>query len=330
MNAKAVLAAKLAGAALTLASIAFLAISFFRLDFSGLPRVAGIVPWLAALALSACYALTVGVQGLAWHSTLSFLAPVKPRVSATLSAYARANIGKYLPGNVMHFVGRNYFGARLGLSQADMAMGTALEIASLALTAAFLSIACAAASGSLAATLDLFGGGRIVFIAGAAVVALLALALLAAFAASGKLRRALYRIGARLSAAKKRSAGRGFRGRAPAYLLALYSLYVLNFLIHASVIVAASRVFLGTSLSVDKAIALSAAYLAAWLVGFVVPGPPGGIGVREAAFLMLAGPLLGPSGALALAAVSRAICVAGDGLAYAAALAVRMPPAVKK
>lgn len=59
----------------------------------------------------------------------------------------------------------------------------------------------------------------------------------------------------------------------------------------------------------------SALFLLAWLAGFVVPVAPGGLGVREAALLALAGAGLPAASILAATLALRAASIAGD-LAY--------------
>lgn len=69
----------------------------------------------------------------------------------------------------------------------------------------------------------------------------------------------------------------------------------------------------------------------AWLVGFVIPGAPGGLGVREALLVAGLGPVLGEPEAITLAIGSRLCFVIGDGMAFLLGLtALRMwpPPAV--
>ena len=51
---------------------------------------------------------------------------------------------------------------------------------------------------------------------------------------------------------------------------------------------------------------------AAWLAGFVVPVAPGGIGVREAALLALAGAGLPAAGLMAATLALRASSIVGD------------------
>jgi hypothetical protein len=63
---------------------------------------------------------------------------------------------------------------------------------------------------------------------------------------------------------------------------------------------------------VVTAIAMAGAFLAAWLVGFLVPFAPGGIGVREAALLAIGAPIADPATLLSFAALTRLITLAGD------------------
>lgn len=56
----------------------------------------------------------------------------------------------------------------------------------------------------------------------------------------------------------------------------------------------------------------SALFLLAWLAGFVVPVAPGGIGVREAALLALAGPAVAAAPLMAATLALRASSIAGD------------------
>ena len=69
---------------------------------------------------------------------------------------------------------------------------------------------------------------------------------------------------------------------------------------------------------------LLAASAASWAAGFVVIGAPGGLGVREAAFVALAGGALGESQALLLIGLFRIVTFLGDTLLFAAgAIALR-------
>ena len=317
--------AKIIGTILSLIALVFLVFSFLRLDFTSLPLPSGVLPWVVGLGLAMAYASTVGVQGLAWRATLRFLAPVKPPVASTISVYARANIGKYLPGNVMHFVGRNYFGARLGLGHADMAISTAFEIMGLALAAVGLTLVGSLASGSLTLFLNSLATRRFQLILVSSTLAILTIASFAVFRISRKLRSLVIRLKERLSNAVRDVRQKKFRGGVLGFLATLFTLYTLNFFLYAFIVVCAAYNFLGMPITFISTISLSTAYIASWLIGFIIPGAPGGLGVREAVFLILSGSSLGHGEALALAAISRAICFAGDGLAFLVAQAISIP-----
>jgi len=47
--------------------------------------------------------------------------------------YAKSNLGKYLPGNFMQFIGRNYLGNKLGYQHSDLLFSTVYEMANVLL-----------------------------------------------------------------------------------------------------------------------------------------------------------------------------------------------------
>jgi glycosyltransferase 2 family protein len=65
---------------------------------------------------------------------------------------------------------------------------------------------------------------------------------------------------------------------------------------------------------------LTGAYALAWMVGFLLPGAPGGLGVRESAFLMLIAPAWPADVAFGIAMLARVANVAADAAIFAAGL----------
>jgi len=66
---------------------------------------------------------------------------------------------------------------------------------------------------------------------------------------------------------------------------------------------------------------LSAIFALSWVIGFIVPGSPGGIGVREAILLLFLTPLTGPGTAALIALVARLMTSLSDVLVYVVARA---------
>jgi glycosyltransferase 2 family protein len=70
-------------------------------------------------------------------------------------------------------------------------------------------------------------------------------------------------------------------------------------------------------------VTLTFLFTAAWVAGYLMPGAPGGLGVREAVMLLLLTPVVGPAAAAGLGVTMRLVTVAGDGLAFVLGLAVK-------
>ena len=91
-------------------------------------------------------------------------------------------------------------------------------------------------------------------------------------------------------------------------------LYVLNFMVLGYILST-----IGTQIfeSPDNSILLlSAIFAAAWITGFITPGAPAGIGVREVVLVAALTPIYGKEIAIGIAAVLRIVTVLGDGLAF--------------
>lgn len=64
-------------------------------------------------------------------------------------------------------------------------------------------------------------------------------------------------------------------------------------------------------MNMDSALVLSS-FAIAWSIGFITPGAPSGIGIREAILLLLLIPLSGEGPALILALLFRLVTIGGD------------------
>ena len=221
-----------------------------------------------------------------------------------LRILATSQFAKYLPGNVAHHVGRVVLAQRAGI-RAEAA------VASLALDTGL--VVAAAATCTLSA-LPLLR--RAVAEHGTAMMRNLALLALAAIVLAGlallvrPLRTRLVR-GVRAFSSPLAPGQRG--AVAEAFLQ-----YVLNFVLGA----AALGVLLAGLTGTDRVPwgDLLGVYAIAWLVGFLVPGAPAGIGIRESLLTLGLSPALGADVAVAATALFRFATVIGDGLVFAAGM----------
>lgn len=242
--------------------------------------------WLALLAAALLYALAYVPMTRAWI-LLAATAGAKAAPRALAAVFLTSQIAKYLPGNIAQFLGRAYAGHRIGVPLRVTGLALTLEIVGVLIASALLVGA--------AWSLGLDGGSAAIGLLSFAPMIGAAVAVAAAVAL----------IGARNDAVQRSS-----RRLVNATLLHMLTL----------LLVAGGQLVIAISLlgHADLPVAgkIAAAILTGWLIGFVAPGAPAGLGLREMTFVsLLAGSF--PSSALVLAAAAfRLITIGGDLVAW--------------
>lgn len=265
---------------------------------------------IAAVAAATCiYVATYVAATATWKCCLRVL-----RVPISFKAAARtvllSQFAKYLPGNVGHHIGRVYMAKQQGI-------GTPAVLASMMMDMALVVFAGAVCSlGALGLLVPAYQRLRQVEIPGGWYLAgALAVAVAAVFA----LRPVRSKLGGWASRIfVYASDARNYPPLAFALLL-----HVSNFVLGSLALWLICSHF--GDMSPASFPALLGVYSAAWLAGFVVPGAPAGLGVREATMLVGLSAFMPPQAALAGTAVMRIVTVLGDGLAFAAGQAIRPP-----
>lgn len=259
---------------------------------------------LLALGLSLVYALALYILFASWFYTLRQNSPARVAFRAGAYVYAISNIAKYLPGNVFHFAGRQILGARLGWSHAAIARATLLEIAAILIGVVLIILIVGLSSSGDAAVRMIFGDeSPLTSYWRNAVIAMLIAAAIA------------FIIFFRMQLPER------LFGVAAKALLVVLGL-VTGFFVLYSLIAIVFVNGLPIASAAPPWAMLVIAYLLAWLAGFVVPGAPGGLGVRESVLILLLS--INPHGAeaiaLALGLGMRFVSTLGDalfaGLAY--------------
>ena len=210
------------------------------------------------------------------------------RFLPALIVYGLSVVPKYLPGSVFQYASRQTLGARYGWRQRDIAKASAAEIVLHVVAALFIFLVLDA----------VFGFERVHSLVTAALGATM--------------------VGGIVILAIRAPA---IRGRLFGALIA----QILFFGIMAIIAAGCAIVFGASSRTAFDAAAM---FLLAWLIGFVTPGAPGGIGVREASLLLATSAIMGPGPALLFAAATRIVTLGGDALfALAALIAGQFRPA---
>lgn len=287
-----------AGIAVTLAALVFVAFAIQR-SFSQLSADLTSPGFLAVTAGGAvAYALLLLLLlAFAWRGLLVAVDGPTLGLGQTLGIYARTQVYKYLPGNIFHMLGRYAEARRAGASHAALGIAQILELG--LLSAAGGVVATILALPLLLDQLRLHG-----FEAWLLPIIVLACSAVAT---------GLFAIVAR------RLQVRRLAGRFVARGLAAFVLYML-FMVGSGALASGLALALGGPAAASpQIIGITAA---AWLVGFLVPGAPGGLGVRDA--VLIAGlTAAGIPGATAIALGHRIITTLGDALLALAGFTIR-------
>lgn len=251
----------------------------------------------AALALySATYLTSAKSWQLLLHSLGSPLDYRRCLGILTISQFA-----KYLPGNVGHHFGRVLLARRVGVGMDVSVTSVGLD------TVLAVSAAAFCALGAIQLLPEI--GARYGFALGrnAAIAAIASAIVIGTALAFPVLRN-------HLAWAMRRCRNLVARGNRVRSAAAWFQ-YVINFALGAAALGCISAALV---LQAPPGLSnLMGIYAVAWLIGFLVPGAPAGLGVRETLLVLGLSPLLGQDVAAATTALFRIVTVAGDGIVFA-------------
>lgn len=248
-------------------------------------------PFLAVLI--PVYAMAMCLLAIAWTALIGNAVPL----ANGIRWYLTAQLGKYLPGNVAHLAGRHYMFAKAGVPQKTLLASAIVEAALLVATG--VSIAALLMPRAALPLLDRYVSLSqwqwLGLVAAICVVILSAcFMLLARYTKTG--------------------------GKAK--LLPPVLLYIAFFAISGSVLVGSLAASSPSAPPAHDWAGIIAACAAAWVAGFVIPGAPGGLGIRETVLVLLLSPQYGGDTALVAALLYRGVTLAGDALAALLGLAL--------
>lgn len=287
-------------AGITLAAIA---LAYFGREIAGLWSQSSSALWrsqvfggmlLAILALIAGYL----ASAMAWREILLAMS-ARVSLAATLRIYFVSQFGKYLPGNVGHHAGRLALSMREKLPAPVVVASQALEM----LMVVGLLAAVGLMSGASQATLwiprrllSMPVSAVLLLVAALAAVAALVIWLLAKTPRAARLVATLRQL-----VAWPRSA----------LHLARATLLIAANLVAATCALYAIAAALGGTTSVTVA-EMCFTFVVSWMAGFLTPGAPAGLGVRETVMLTLLSHSMPAAEAAATCLAFRVVTTATD------------------
>jgi len=238
------------------------------------------------------YGLSNFILAYAWYKLIRLSHKKKLDKYACTRIYARSIIAKYLPGNVFHIAGRHYLGIKEGIPSSALIYSAILELAGAVLAAAVVS-----SVGAISYIIDNYAS---------LAISILAIIFLSLYVLSLtiKLLQHIPRTSLKILSNDNALTITG-------KLSPILFLHILFFLVSGILIV--STLALLTDIDNLRIVGITiTVYASSWILGFITPGAPGGVGVREA--IMIAGlrDVIGETESIILSILSRIVTTLGD------------------
>jgi hypothetical protein len=246
----------------------------------------------ATLAGSIVYGVASLQLSFAWWRLLVWCNETEATASTCHAIFGRAQIIKYVPGNIFSFVARHYLGRRAGFSHRSLAWATVLE-----------TVGVIFASGCLAmAGIGAWSGLGLGLSAAGLILALLSLLLLPL---------AVTRLVSRMPSLASYTVPHKHSKDFFIGLLPIYFLYVGFFMVSGLALWAVVQATSGAGAGPGP-IALVAVMAATWVVGYVTPGASAGVGVRDALLILALSQYLSEADSVYATVAFRFLTVIGD------------------
>lgn len=289
---------KRCGATLTIASFAFFGVYFWQ-HAEELPNVeVGPESWRTMALLVTLQIIVMAASALAWRTIISFTGETKLSRKTALSIFGRAQFAKYIPGNIAQHIGRVLLAKEAGVSRKRTSLSIAIE--------AIWTIGVGSAIGLFVVSETLSSQTRLPPPTLLAITAILAITA------------PVFGLPLVIKALQ-----RHFPDKVPnsatlrfsfAGSLACLCVYLASFsLLGFSLDRLATDVFQLQSIDFFYATGICGL---AWVAGFITPGSPAGLGIREAVLLLSLAPIYGGGAASSLILSHRLLTATGDLIAY--------------
>ena len=243
------------------------------------------------------YVLLMGFLATGWRYMLELLHGSELPKWRIIGIYTKTQIYKYIPSNLMHVVARIYFATKLGPSKANVVQSYFLEIVFMVLIGLIIVltsvyIGAFSLSDELISKIRDFSGGKVkAFSFGILIFGALAII--------------FYLFKALRNYKNSLSSENIMR------ILKLFVLLVCFFFGMGSLEFFVFSNLLGMDIGYLYVVSL---FTITWLGMFIIPGAPGGIGIREFIVIALLAPIYGPDDPTIGILIFRVVTVLGDAL----------------
>lgn len=211
--------------------------------------------------------------------------------------YITSNIGKYLPGNVMHFVGRNMLGIKYNIEQKKIVITTIIELL-LIVVASLLYILLFGRE--YIYTVTIFVQTQYKNLLGSILI-LVFIAFMCMIWIITRYKKVIFEYVKKID----------FK-----FIIKTLVKEVIIFGISALTYLFVIVSVLNDRIYYDQLMIILVVYIISWLVGFILPGAPGGMGVREAILTLLLKNIISQDIILVSVVIHRCLTIIADFMAF--------------
>lgn len=271
------------------------------IDYAQLLKKKNILPMIIVTFGMALIAL---LNFMPWKKLVEMFSGQKLAPKDCIMVYSKSNLLKYVPGNVFQYVGRNALAVEKNIPHVEVAAATLFDIGLTVLAAALISLFFLSD-----VILDFLQKNPTIWhVAVILIILFLLLLLVVVWVWKEKFKKVLLRYQHVLTWKSIKVLLWGLAYYVVAmFLSSAFYLVILHFVLDVSV---SSAVYLQ----------LFSAYTLAWLVGFVTPGAPAGIGIKEAVMMSVTGNLLGLDVITLSMVILRILSIFADVIAFIMAI----------
>jgi uncharacterized membrane protein YbhN (UPF0104 family) len=291
---------KILGYVITAISFYYLVKIFLgvKIDISTLGNPFFFTVYIALFA--SVYSILFFIVSLSWKMILEFLGDLRSSKKDIFRIYAQSNIAKYLPGNIMHFVGRNYLGSRLGWKHEDIAISSFLEIFFVVITIVILFMILSLTRFIYIPkelSLHIHTKRFITY----AIILITVVSIFLFLLKTGKLHYDFKKF---------------YSKKFPIFFIKIFFIYSFVFFSTGLILAFIFHSILNVPLKPENIMTIISVFILSWFVGFIIPGAPGGIGIRESVIVLLLSPVYGEGNSLIASLILRVVTILGEVLAF--------------
>jgi len=247
------------------------------------------------IALIAVYMMINYIRAVNWTRIIDYLGNNAKHNRLLVIIYLKTEVAKYIPSNMIHLAGRHILARGLGYKDTVLMGANILDMALLLFVA--LLIVLAGFFSEVIVIPDLV----LKSISNKSYMAVVAIMLAVTVIVFGWLLKS-----------RKNKVMEFIKVNKIFDLIVIVILFVPGFILSTFILIVIYKFMLGVQVGVTDYLYFFTAFTMAWTAGFVIPGSPGGIGIRETVILILFGGIYGENNTVIAAILMRLISIAGD------------------